>query len=99
MRFVPINSLEQQGQLMVPRAGQGFFEQRTSTLNRIRGLLSELGIVVPLKAAVARRQALASLEDLPTGPTRCLRICSAKSPGYYSLQGNTARAGNRVLGI
>ena len=65
MRFVPIKSLEQQGQLMVHRARQGFVEQRTATLNRIRGLLSELGIVLPLKAAVVRREALARLEDLP----------------------------------
>ena len=39
MRFVPIKSLEQQSQLMVHRARQGFVEQRTATLNRIRGLL------------------------------------------------------------
>ena len=45
MRFVPIKSIDQQGQLMVHRARQGFVEQRTDTLNRIRGLLSELAIV------------------------------------------------------
>ena len=65
MRFVPIKSIEQQGQLMVHRARQGFVEQRTATFNRIRGLLSELGIVLPLKAAVVRREAMARLEDLP----------------------------------
>ena len=65
MRFVPIKSVEQQGQLLVHRARQGFVEQRTATLNRIRGLLSELGIVLPLKAAVVRREALVRLEDLP----------------------------------
>ena len=52
MRFVPVKSLEQQSQLMVHRARQGFVEQRTSTFNRIRGLLAEFGIVLPLKAAV-----------------------------------------------
>jgi transposase len=50
---------------MVHRARQGFVEQRTATLNRIRGLLSELGIVLPLKADVVRRQAVQHLEDLP----------------------------------
>lgn len=65
MRFVPLKSIDQQGQLMVHRARQGFVEQRTVTLNRIRGLLSELGIVLPLKAATVRREALAHLEDLP----------------------------------
>src|SRR6187549_1646666 len=45
MRFVPVKTIEQQSGLMVHRARQGFVEQRTATLNRIRGLLSELGIV------------------------------------------------------
>jgi transposase len=65
MRFVPIKSLEQQSQLLVHRARQGFVEQRTATLNRIRGLLSEFGVVMPLKAATVRREALVVLEDLP----------------------------------
>lgn len=65
MRFVPIKSLEQQSRLMVHRARQGFVEQRTATLNRIRGLLSEFGIVLPLKAATVRRRACECLEDLP----------------------------------
>ena len=65
MRFAPIKTLDQQGQLMVHRARQGFVEQRTATINRIRGLLSEFGVVLPLKAAVVRREALQHLEDLP----------------------------------
>ena len=65
MRFVPPKSLEQQGQLLVHRARQGFVQQRTATLNRIRGLLSEFGIVLPLKAATVRREAMMQLEDLP----------------------------------
>ena len=65
MRFVPPKSLQQQSQLMVHRARQGFVAQRTATINRIRGLLSELGIVLPLKAATVRREAMQQLEDLP----------------------------------
>jgi transposase len=65
MRFVPIKTVDQQGQLMVHRARQGFVKQRTATINRIRGLLSEFGVVLPLKAAVVRQQALQHLEDLP----------------------------------
>lgn len=65
MRFVPVKSAEQQGRLMVHRARQGFVEQRTATLNRIRGLLSEVGIVLPLKAQTVRREAAALLEELP----------------------------------
>lgn len=44
---------------------QGYVEQRTAIINRIRGLLSELGIVLPLKAATVRREAHKHLEDLP----------------------------------
>ena len=67
LRFVPVNSAEQQGRLRVHRARQGFVEQRTATFNRIRGLLSEVGIVLPLKAATVRTQVAALLEDLPGG--------------------------------
>lgn len=65
MRFVPVKSQDQQGRLMVHRARQGFVQERTAVLNRIRGLLSELGIVLPLKASTVRTQAAAQLEDLP----------------------------------
>lgn len=65
MRFVPVKTVEQQSRLMVHRAREGYVQQRTATLNRIRGLLSEFGIVLPLKAEVVRREAFSHLEDLP----------------------------------
>ena len=65
MRFVPVKSLEQQATLTLHRVRQGFVEQRTAIINRIRGLLSEFGIVLPLKASTVRHQAGVALEDLP----------------------------------
>jgi hypothetical protein len=65
MRFVPDKNLQQQSELLVHRARQVFVQQRTATLNRIRGLLSEFGVVLPLKAATVRREAMRQLEDLP----------------------------------
>jgi len=65
MRFVPVKSEEQQSRLMVHRARQGFVAARTACINRIRGLLSEFGIVLPLKAEVVRREARNHLEELP----------------------------------
>ena len=53
----------------VHRARQGYVEQRTVLINRIRGLVSELGIVQPLKAVTVRREADKHLEDLPGGAT------------------------------
>jgi len=65
MRFVPVKSEEQQSRLMVHRARQGFVAARTATINRIRGLLAEFGVVLPQKAEIVRREAAARLEDLP----------------------------------
>lgn len=65
MRFVPIKTEEQQSRLLVHRARQGFVQSRTATINRIRGLMSEFGIVLPLKAEVVRCEARKHLEALP----------------------------------
>jgi transposase len=65
MRFVPVKSVERQSRLMVHRARQGFVVARTACINRIRGLMSEFGVVLPLKAEVVRREARNHLEDLP----------------------------------
>lgn len=64
MRFVPIKSEEQQSRLMVHRARQGSVAQRTARLIRNRGLLSEFGAALPLKAEVVRRQTAARRETL-----------------------------------
>jgi transposase len=47
MRFVAIKTLEQQAQLCLHRARQGFVKQRTAQANQIRGLLAEYGLIVP----------------------------------------------------
>jgi transposase len=65
MRFVPIKSEDAQGRLSIHRVRQGFIEQRTATINRIRGLLSEYGHVLPQRAEVVRREAGQCLEELP----------------------------------
>src|SRR5450432_3268176 len=45
MRFVPIKSAEQQGQLMQHRARDLLIRQRTQLINALRAHLAELGIV------------------------------------------------------
>src|SRR4030095_16537460 len=65
MRFVPVKSAEQQAVLSLHRVRQGFIEQRTATINRIRGLLAEFGIVLPQRADQVRRAAVVVAEDLP----------------------------------
>lgn len=66
MRFVPVKSIDAQVTLTVHRARSGFVEERTATINRLRGLMSEFGVVLPLKASTVRRQARMASETLPT---------------------------------
>ena len=47
MRFIPVKSIEQQSMLCVHRLREGFKEDRTACINRIRGLLAEFGLVFP----------------------------------------------------
>ncbi len=73
MRFVPIKTLEQQAVLCLHRVRQGFVEERTATINRLRGLLAEFGLVLPQKAAEVRRRATESLEQLPPRAASAVR--------------------------
>lgn len=66
MRFVPVKSLESQAVLTLHRVRLGFVEERTATINRIRGLLAEFGVVLPQRAMEVRRAAAATLAQLPS---------------------------------
>jgi transposase len=62
MRFVAMKSVEQQAALCVHRLGQGLVEERTALINRLRGLLTEFGVVAPLSPEKLRRE-LARCQD------------------------------------
>jgi transposase len=62
MRFVVIKSVEQQAALCVHRLRQGLVEERTALINRLRGLLTEFGVVAPLSPEKLRRE-LAGCQD------------------------------------
>lgn len=63
MRFVPIKSALQQGQLCVHRLREGYKEERTACINRIRGLLAEFGLVFPQGPKALRAVLAEVLED------------------------------------
>ena len=63
MNFVPAKTLAQQGMLCVHRLREGFKEERTSCINRIRGLLAEFGVVLPQSPEVLRHQLSDIVED------------------------------------
>ena len=45
--FVPVKTADQQAALCVHRVRQGLVRDRTASINQLRGLLSEFGIVMP----------------------------------------------------
>lgn len=60
---VPIKSVEQQGIQALHRIREQLKAQRTATINLLRGVLREFGIVIPLGAAKVRPAVLTVLEN------------------------------------
>ena len=67
MRFVPVKDVDQQAILCLHRTRQGFIEERTALYNRLRGLISEFGIILPQKVERLRREIGAHLSDQAHG--------------------------------
>jgi transposase len=63
MRFVPIESVEQQAIWCVHRVRQGFVKARTAQGNQIRGLLGEFGLIIPQGISPIAERVPALLED------------------------------------
>ena len=81
---------------------RAFVEERTATINRIRGLLSEFGLVLPKRADTVRRQAAGALEDLPGCANRAigdllshLHALDARVAGYDGLIKEVASSDER----
>ena len=81
MRFVTRKSVEQQALLCLHRVRQGLIEERTASINRLRGLLAECGQMAPQSAPALYRALLvllaaedaclpAMVQPLHAGPTR-----------------------------
>jgi transposase len=77
MHFVTVKSAEQQAALCLHRLREGLVADRTAQVNRLRGLLSEFGIVIPQGFGEAKRTIPAILDDtnnaLPVLARRLLR--------------------------
>lgn len=66
-RTVVVKNLEQQEMQILHRLRQDLIYQRTALTNRIRGFLSELGIVIPQGVNQVRKQLPLILEDAENG--------------------------------
>ena len=77
MRFVAVKTVEQQGLLCLHRVRQGWMEERTALINRLRGLLAEFGVVVPQSATALQRALPTLIADhetrLPSPAQRCVQ--------------------------
>ncbi|GAA6173362.1 IS110 family transposase [Colwellia sp. KU-HH00111] len=66
-RFVSIKSEEQQAVLCLHRIRQGAIKDRTARINRLRGLLAEFGIIMPVSRYPAQKAIGGILEDAENG--------------------------------
>ena len=74
MRFVAIKSIEQQAQLSLHRARQGFVKARTAQANQIRGLLAEYGLIVPQGISHITGRVPELIEDASNALPGCFRL-------------------------
>ena len=73
MRFVAIKSVEQQDMLTMHRVREGLMKERVALINRIRGSLSEYGIVIAKDVSNLRRELPGILEDAENELTAAAR--------------------------
>jgi hypothetical protein len=100
MRFVPVKSVQQQADLGVHRVRQGFIEERTGTLNRIRGLIAEFGHVLPNSPEQLRRGVPAILDALPVRVACAREWRAGTCPfGFFRVEtGESSFNVSRVMG-
>src|SRR5439155_11726811 len=90
MRFVSIKSIEQQAVLGLHRVRQGFIEERTAMINRLRGLLAEFGIVIAHSPAAVARTLPALLADADRLPALAQRCAGALQAQVRELEARIA---------
>ncbi|WP_241188823.1 IS110-like element IS5708 family transposase, partial [Escherichia coli] len=72
MRFVPVKDESQQAMQCLHRTRQGFIQERTATYNRLRGLVSEFGVIAPQSTDALRHAVSDQKETLPVQVRLCI---------------------------
>jgi hypothetical protein len=100
MRFIPIKTPEQQAVLCLHRVRQGFIEERTATVNRLRGLLAEFGFVcrraAPLSGTESRNCSSNCRSMLHERSVIYWNIFESSMPGYESTNTRSKRTLGRI---
>ncbi|MEX3953952.1 IS110 family transposase [Paraburkholderia sp. EG287B] len=84
MRFVAIKTADQQNVLLLHRMRNGFVEERTALVNRLRGELVEFGMFLPQGINAFRARFVEALEDGATELNGVARTALAR--GWEHLQ-------------
>lgn len=72
MRFVPVQDESQQAMQCLHRTRQGFIEEKTATYNRLRGLVSEFGMIAPQSTDSLRYVVSEQKSFLPLQVQQCV---------------------------
>lgn len=82
-RCVPVKTPEQQGWQGVHRLREGYKEERTACINRIRGLLAEFGLVFPQSPEALRRVLSEVLEDASNELPGMMRLALLRAQAHW----------------
>lgn len=83
MSFVPTKTVAQQGMLCVHRLREGLKEEKTSCINRIRGLLAEFGVVLPQGPEVLGRHLRDIVEDASNDIAGVARLVLQRAQDHW----------------
>jgi transposase len=83
MNFVPVKTTVQQGVLCVHRLREGLKEERTACVNRIRGMLTEFGLVVSKSPEKLREKLTDLLEDASNDLSGLARLVIEEASGHW----------------
>ena len=97
MRFVAVKSVEQQAVLAVHRLRQGLVEERTALANRVRGLLTEFGLIVGVGLDRLRHALPEIIEDGANGvPGLARAVFADAAQQLYELDVRIAAYDRRI---
>jgi len=84
-RYVPVKTPEQQGWQGIHRLREGYKEERTACINRIRGLLAEFGLVFPQSPDALRRVLSEVLEDASNELPGMMRLALQRAQTHWRV--------------
>lgn len=100
VRAVPLKSAENQAEQFEHRVREQWIHQRTATINQLRAMLAEFGIVLPRGAGVPlKRRAELLADPRLAGMSRLRRLLEAQFDLLERLEEMTAEADRRLRAL